>query len=41
MNIADCFEKRLLKRGRTDRLKSEKALEISKKNIAKSDRLTS
>lgn len=37
--MKDCFEKRLLKRGRPDLLKSEKALEISKKNLAKSESL--
>lgn len=39
MNIKECFEKRLLRKGRPDQLKSEKALEISKKNIARSERL--
>jgi len=37
--MKDCFEKRLLKRGGPDLLKSEKALEISKKNLAKSESL--
>lgn len=39
MNIKECFEKRLLRKGRPDRLKSEKALEISKKNLLKAERL--
>src|SRR3990172_5764331 len=39
MDIKECFEKRLLRKGRPDRLKSEKALEISKKNLTKSERL--
>lgn len=39
MNIKECFEKRLLRKGRPDRLKSEKALEIAKKNIGKAERL--
>ncbi len=39
MNIKECFEKRLLKKGRPDRLKSEKALEISEKNLLRAERL--
>lgn len=39
MNIKECFEKRLLKKGRPDRLKSEKALEISEKNLLRGERL--
>lgn len=39
MNIKECFEKRLLKNGRPDRLKSKKAIEISKKNLIKAERL--
>jgi uncharacterized protein (UPF0332 family) len=39
MNIKECFEKRLLKRGRPDLLKSKRALEMSKKNLAKSESL--
>jgi uncharacterized protein (UPF0332 family) len=39
MNIKECFEKRLLKKDRPDLLKSTKALEISKKNLVKSESL--
>ncbi len=39
MNIKECFEKRLLRKGRPDRLKCEKALEISKKNLVRAERL--
>lgn len=39
MNISECFEKRLLKRGRPDLLKSERALKISKKSLVKAKRL--
>ncbi|MCL4536579.1 MAG: HEPN domain-containing protein [Nitrospirae bacterium] len=39
MNISECFEKRLLKKGRPDPLKTEKAFEISKKSLVKAKRL--
>ncbi|TAN44049.1 MAG: HEPN domain-containing protein [Nitrospirae bacterium] len=39
MNINECFEKRLLKKGRPDMLKSKKALEISVKTLVKAKRL--
>lgn len=39
MNIKECFEKRLLRRSKPDKLKSEKALEISKKNLVKAEKL--
>jgi uncharacterized protein (UPF0332 family) len=39
MNIKECFEKRLLKKGRPDLLKSERALKISKRHLAKSESL--
>lgn len=39
MNIKECFEKRLLKKGRPDSLKSAKAIEIARKNLVKSESL--
>jgi uncharacterized protein (UPF0332 family) len=39
MNLDECFEKRLLRKGHRDRLKSDKALEIAKKNLLKAGRL--
>lgn len=39
MNIKECFENRLLRRGRADVLKSKKAIDISKRNLVKAKRL--
>lgn len=39
MNIDDCFEKRLLRRGRPDRLKSVKALEMAAKALEEAEKL--
>lgn len=39
MNIKECFEKRLLRKGRADLLKSKKAIEISKRNLVKARKL--
>lgn len=39
MNIKECFENRLLRRGRSDVLKSKKAIDISKRNLVKAKRL--
>jgi uncharacterized protein (UPF0332 family) len=39
MNIDDCFEKRLLKRGRPDRLKSAKALDMAAKALDQAEKL--
>ncbi|MEE8167527.1 MAG: HEPN domain-containing protein [Candidatus Hydrothermarchaeales archaeon] len=39
MNLDGCFEKRLLKRRRPDRLKSQKALEIAGEDIKDAERL--
>jgi uncharacterized protein (UPF0332 family) len=39
MNLEECFEKRLLRKGQPDRLKCDKALAIAKKNFLKADRL--
>ncbi len=35
MNIKECFEKRLLRKGRADLLKSKKAIEISERTLVK------
>jgi uncharacterized protein (UPF0332 family) len=39
MNLEECFEKRLLRNGRPDRLKNEKALEMAAQAIAVSEKL--
>ncbi len=39
MNLNECFEKRLLRRGRPDVLKSAKALEAAARKLAKAGRL--
>jgi len=39
MNLKECFEKRLLRKGRADKLKSLKALEIAQGKINKAEQL--
>ncbi len=39
MNLEECFEKRLLRNARPDRLKSEKALEMAAQAIAVAEKL--
>lgn len=39
MNLHECFEKRLLRKGRPDKLKSIKALEIAQRKINKAEQL--
>lgn len=39
MSLGECFEKRLLKKGRPDRLKSQKALEVAGEDIKDAERL--
>ncbi len=39
MNLEDCFEKRLLRSARPDRLKSKKALEMAERAIMKAEKL--
>lgn len=39
MNLKECFEKRLLRKGRPDKLKSLKALEIAQRKISKAEQL--
>lgn len=39
MNIKECFEKRLLRKSRPDRLKCDKAFDVSKKNLLRAERL--
>lgn len=39
MNVNECFEKRLLKKGRPDKLKSEKALDMAAKALEQAEQL--
>jgi uncharacterized protein (UPF0332 family) len=39
MNLEECFANRLLRKGRPDRLKCDKAFEIAHKNLLKAERL--
>lgn len=39
MNLEECFEKRLLRRARPDRLKTTKALEMAAKDLAAAEKL--